>query len=181
MTPQSFQPDVFFSLQNCTFADIFHGVTHVWEVLRRVSEYSQGKLVQGKDCVISPTANIREGVILGDNVHIGHAVELKNCVILNSTHIAHLNYVGDSIIGCDVNLAGGAICANFRFDEQPIGVKATGGHIDTGLDKFSAIIGDGSKIGANAVLNPGTILGKKSLVYPLTSVRGVHPESSIVR
>lgn len=175
-----FLPSNFFDLTDFPFKDIFSGVQNVWEVLPKIQQYTHGKLMQGKDCYIHPNTNIREGVILGDNVHIGFTVELKNCIIMNNTHVAHINYVGDAIIGQNVNVSGGAMFANFRLDNKPVTVKMGDQRIETGMDKFSAAVGDGTWLGVNSVLNPGTILGKNSKTYPLTSVIGYYPSGSVI-
>jgi len=141
----------------------------------------EGSVIFGKNCMIDDGVLIREGCVIGDNVHIGHAVELKHCVIMSDTAIAHLNYIGDSIIGNKVNVGGGAIIANWRFDKKKIIVKGLDEKVNTNLEKFGAAIGDGSNIGVNAVLNPGTILGRNSIAYPLTSVRSYHPDNSIIK
>lgn len=141
-----------------------------------------GPAIIGKNCIINHTAFLREGCIIGDNVHIGHAVELKHSIILNNSIIAHLNYVGDSIIGNNVNISGGAILANFRLDKQNISIKNTdGSKIETGLQKFGAAVGDNTVIGVNSVLNPGTLLGKNTIVYPLKSVSGVNENNAIIK
>lgn len=140
-----------------------------------------GPALIGEKCVIGHAAFLRENCILGSNVHVGHAVEIKNTVVLNNSSISHLNYVGDSIVGNDVNISGGVIVANFRLDKKEISIKHAGKKIDTGLVKCGSIIGDGSNIGVNSVLNPGTILGKKSVVFPLTCVTGVHPDESVIK
>lgn len=198
----SFDPNFFFDLSNFSHKQIFD-VENVWEVISKISEFIKnsgkksviigegttveegalikGPVIIGKNCFIAHGAYIRENVILGDNVRIGHSVELKNTIILNDSNIAHLNYIGDSIIGNDVNLAGGAITANFRLDGANIKVKHDGEEIETGLAKFGAIIGDLSRIGVNSVLNPGTILSKNSKVFPLTSVFGVHLNQETIK
>lgn len=141
-----------------------------------------GPAIIGANCVIDHTAFLREGCIIGDGVHVGHAVEVKHSIILNNTFISHLNYVGDSIIGNNVNISGGAILANFRLDKQNIIVKTkTGQKINTGLQKFGAAIGDNSMIGVNSVINPGTLLGKNTIVFPLKSVSGVYENNAIIK
>lgn len=141
-----------------------------------------GPAIIGKNCVINHAAFLREGVILGDNVHIGHAVELKNSIILNDSIIAHLNYVGDSIIGNNVNISGGAILANFRLDKQNISIRMPDGRkIATGMQKFGAAVGDDTVIGVNSVINPGTFLGKNTVVFPLKSVSGVHEKNAVIK
>lgn len=140
-----------------------------------------GPAIIGKNCVIGHGSLVRENCLLGDFVHIGHAVEVKNSIFLNRAKASHLSYIGDSLIGNDVNISGGAMLANFRFDKKPVTVRVNNERINTNLQKFGAIIGDGSNIGVNAVLNPGTILGKKTIVYPLTSVGGVHKDEEVIK
>lgn len=141
----------------------------------------KGPSIIGENSYIGPAAFIRENCLIANNVQIGHGVEVKNSVILPETHIAHLNYVGDSIIGNKVNIGGGAMLANFRFDGKTIMIRFNEESIDTKLSKFGSIVGDGCKIGVNSVLNPGTILGKNSIVYPLVSAKGVFGEGAIVK
>ncbi|OGH12168.1 MAG: hypothetical protein A2857_03270 [Candidatus Levybacteria bacterium RIFCSPHIGHO2_01_FULL_36_15] len=141
----------------------------------------QGPAVIGKNCFLGHSSFIRENCILGEGVHIGHAVEIKNSIFLNKAVAAHLNYIGDSIIGNNVNISGGAILANFRLDKKSVSIKKGGKKIETCLDKFSSIVGDDVIIGVNSVLNPGTLIGKNSLVYPLTSVSGFYAAYSIIK
>lgn len=140
-----------------------------------------GPAIVGNNCLIGHGSLIRENCILGNNVNIGHAVEIKNSVFLNNAVAAHLNYIGDSIIGNNVNISGGAILANFRLDKKSVLVRIGDKKIETGLQKFGAIIGDDCNIGVNVVLNPGTILGKNTVVYPLISVTGVHKNGEIIK
>lgn len=114
-------------------------------------------------------------------MHIGHATEIKHSIVLSNTALAHLNYVGDSILGSGVNLSGGATLANWRFDKKDITVRGEGFEIPTGMEKLGSIIGDESFIGVNAVINPGTILSKKTLVFPLVSVKGVHLDRETIK
>jgi UDP-N-acetylglucosamine diphosphorylase / glucose-1-phosphate thymidylyltransferase / UDP-N-acetylgalactosamine diphosphorylase / glucosamine-1-phosphate N-acetyltransferase / galactosamine-1-phosphate N-acetyltransferase len=181
MMDARFSPAQLFNLSSFPFKEIFDGVANVWDVLPKINQFTGGKLIQGKDCYIHPNVNIREGVILGDNVHIGFSVELKNCIILSNTHVAHINYIGDAIVGNNCNVSGGAMFANFRLDNKLVTVKAGEERIETGLPKFSAAIGDGTWIGVNSVLNPGTVLGKNCQVYPLTSVVGYYAEAQVVK
>lgn len=141
----------------------------------------KGPAIIGDNCFVEHGSLIRENCIIGNNVHIGHGTEIKNSIIMNNTSIAHLNYVGDSIIGNDVNIAGGAMIANYRLDRRSVLVRIGDKKIDTKLEKFGAIIGDGSSVGVNSVLNPGTILGKNTVVYPLVSVTGVHKNEEIIK
>lgn len=144
--------------------------------------YIEGPAILGRNCEVKHVAYLRENVILGDNCKIGHASEVKNSIFLPGATVAHLNYVGDSLLGRDVNLAAGVIVANFRLDQKPIKVRVGGEHtLETNLTKFGAVVGDGCRVGVNSILNPGTILGKNSSVYPLAGVKGYHPAGSIVR
>lgn len=140
----------------------------------------KGPAIIGPRCTIGHASLLRENCILGEGVHIGHGVEVKHSIFLNRAISAHLNYIGDSIVGSEVNISGGAMIANFRLDKKSVSVSYNGRKIDTGLPKFGAVVGDGSMIGVNAVLNPGTILGKKCVIYPLTSVVGTHANESVI-
>jgi NDP-sugar pyrophosphorylase family protein len=114
----------------------------------------------GKNCEIRAGAYLRGNVFVDDNCVIGHSAEIKNSIILKNTHLAHFNYVGDSLLGQNVNLAGGTILANLRFDKNPIQIQ----EIKTGLKKLGAILGDNTQLGCNTVLNPGTVF-KKDTIY----------------
>jgi len=141
-----------------------------------------GPAIIGKNCVINHAAFLREGCIIGDNAHIGHAVEVKHSIILDNTMLAHLNYIGDSIIGNNVNISGGAILANLRLDKKNISIKTQDSReIDTGLQKFGAVVGDNTIIGVNSVINPGTLLGKNTVVFPLKSVSGIHENNAVIK
>ncbi len=135
----------------------------------------------GKHCVIRAGAYLRENVIAGDGCTLGNSCEFKNCVLFDDCEVPHFSYVGDSILGAGAHLGGGAILSNFRLDRQPVSVQAGDEVIATGLRKFGAIIGDHAEIGCNSVLNPGTLIGRHSLVYPLISFGGVLPADSILK
>ena len=131
-----------------------------------------GPAIIGENCTIRHSAYIRGDVIVGDGCIIGHCSELKSSIILNGTNVPHFNYVGDSIIGNDVNLGAGTICANLRLDEAEIvinGRAPQGEPIPTGRQKLGAIIGDGTRTSCNLVLNPGTLLPKGTAVRPSAS------------
>lgn len=134
-----------------------------------------------KGAKIRFNAYIRENVIVGKNSIVGFGVEVKNSIIMDNSSISHFNHVADSILGNNVNLAAGVQIANLRFDKQNVTVKSGNEKIDTELEKFGAIIGDNCQIGANAVLNPGTVLGKNCVVYPLATANGTYPENSILK
>ena len=130
--------------------------------------YIQGPAWIGANCQIRHGAYLRENVIAGDGCVLGNSSEFKNCVLLAGAHAPHFNYVGDSLVGRDVNLGAGVILSNYRLDGMPIRVRLAGKVYETGLRKFGAIIGDGAAIGCNSVLNPGSLVLKNARVLPGT-------------
>ena len=134
-------------------------------------------------CIVGAGSEIRSGAFLrgstliGQGCVIGNSTEVKNAILFDGVKAPHFNYIGDSILGFGVHLGAGAILSNMRCDGAPIVLRTTP-PISTKRRKLGSVIGDGCEIGCHAVLNPGTILGRGSIVYPLTSVRGVHPEGS---
>ena len=140
----------------------------------------EGPAVIGPNCEIRPGAFIRGSVIVGSGCVIGNSSELKNCILLDNVQIPHYNYVGDSILGHKAHTGAGTICSNLKTDGRPVVVH---GDVDyeTGLRKLGAILGDMADIGCNSVLNPGTVVGRCTSVYPMTRLRGVYPENCIVK
>ena len=136
--------------------------------------------VIGEGTVLRPGAYLRGNVITGRNCVIGNSSELKNCLLLDNVQLPHYNYVGDSILGNGVHLGASAICSNLKSDGTNVRIHA---HIDfeTGLRKVGAFLADGADIGSGCILNPGTVIGKNTSVYPLTSLRGVFPADCIVK
>lgn len=143
--------------------------------------YIRGPTIIGKNCQIRHGAYIRGMVIVGDHAVVGHATELKHSILLNHAKAAHLAFVGDSILGVDVNLGAGVKCANLRLNNQAVDVFFEGEKISTGMRKFGAIIGDGAQIGCNVVINPGTLIGKKACCFPSLNIKGVIPENVVIR
>ena len=143
--------------------------------------YIKGPAWIGANCQIRHGAYIRENVIVGAGSVIGNSTELKNSFLFNGCQVPHFNYVGDSILGAKVHLGAGVIVSNLKLNGDFITLQAGSQVVTTGLRKFGAMIGDGAEVGCNAVLNPGTIIGRKSLVYPGVSWRGVLPANSIAR
>ncbi len=133
--------------------------------------------VIGANSEIRHCAFIRGGVLVGENCVVGNSVEIKNAILFDGVQVPHFNYVGDSILGYKAHLGAGAVTSNVRGDKGP--VKIAG--VDTGRKKVGAFLGDFAEIGCNAVLNPGTVIGRNSQVYPTACVRGVVPESSIYK
>jgi UDP-N-acetylglucosamine diphosphorylase / glucose-1-phosphate thymidylyltransferase / UDP-N-acetylgalactosamine diphosphorylase / glucosamine-1-phosphate N-acetyltransferase / galactosamine-1-phosphate N-acetyltransferase len=129
-------------------------------------------LLIAEDCFVASHAYLRGGVALGRGVRVGPGCEIKRCLVMSGTTLAHLNFVGDSIIGRDVNIEAGAVVANHWNERQDktITVVAKGRHLSTGTDKFGALIGNGCRIGANAVLSPGTLLPAGTVVGRLELV-----------
>ncbi len=134
----------------------------------------------GDGCEIRPGSFIRGNVIIGENCVIGNSTEIKNSILLNSVQAPHYNYIGDSVIGNHAHLGAGAICSNLKADGSNVVVRGDKEYT-TGLRKLGAILGDNADIGSGCVLNPGTIVGKGTRAYPLTALRGVYPEKSIIK
>ncbi len=136
----------------------------------------------GAHTEIRPGAFLRGNVIVGEHGVLGHACEFKNCLLMNRVQVPHFNYVGDSILGNGAHFGAGVICSNVRLDQKNVAVQRPGGTmVDTGLKKFGAIVGDRAEVGCNAVLQPGTLLGPRSLVMPLTAFGGYLLPATIAR
>lgn len=141
----------------------------------------QGPLIICENVIIGPGAFIRNFVVLDKNVLVGNSSEVKTSVIFANSKVPHFNYVGDSIVGSNVNLGAGVKVSNLKNKESKITCKIDGEVLDTGLYKLGSIIGDNVKIGCNAVLNPGTIIGENTIVYPLVNLRGTIGSNKIVK
>lgn len=136
--------------------------------------------VIGHGTEVRPGAYIRGSVIIGDGAVIGNSTEIKNAVIFDGVQLPHYNYVGDSALGYKAHLGAGAVISNFKLDHSNINVRSGGEIFHTGLRKCGAILADGAEVGCNSVVFPGTVIGRGTLVYPLTPVRGIVPEGSIL-
>ena len=141
----------------------------------------KGPAIIGCNCQIRHNAYIREAVIVGDNCVVGNACEVKNALLFNQVQVAHFNYVGDSILGYRSHLGAGVILSNYKVLSGTISVEMNGQPFNTGLRKFGALLGDGAEVGCNAVLNPGSILGRGAVVYPNLSWRGILPANMIAK
>ncbi len=130
---------------------------------------------------IRHSAFIRGNAIVGKNVVIGNSTELKNVIIFNNTQVPHYNYVGDSILGYKSHMGAGSIVSNLKSDKSLVTVRCKGEKIETNLRKFGAIVGDNVEVGCGSVLNPGTVIGRKTNIYPLSSVRGYVGENQIYK
>jgi UDP-N-acetylglucosamine diphosphorylase / glucose-1-phosphate thymidylyltransferase / UDP-N-acetylgalactosamine diphosphorylase / glucosamine-1-phosphate N-acetyltransferase / galactosamine-1-phosphate N-acetyltransferase len=133
----------------------------------------------GPNVEIRPGAFIRGNVIVGEGCVLGNACEFKNSVLMDGVQVPHFNYVGDSILGNRAHLGAGAICSNLRLDQQPVVVRSADANYETGLRKFGAVLGDQAEVGCNAVLNPGTLLGRRALVMPAMAFGGHLPAATI--
>jgi NDP-sugar pyrophosphorylase family protein len=141
----------------------------------------KGPAIIGRNCQIRHNAYIREDVIVGDNCVVGNSCELKNALLFNNSQAPHFNYVGDSILGYKAHLGAGVVLSNYKVVRGNVVVEIDGRQIDTGLRKFGALLGDGTEVGCNSVLNPGSIVGRNSVVYPNVSWRGVLAPGRIVK
>ena len=139
-----------------------------------------GPALIGRNTEIRPSAYLRGNVIIGDGCVVGNSTELKNCILMDGAAVPHYNYVGDSILGAGSHLGAGTVCSNLKSDKANVVVRGEKSY-ETHLRKVGAFLGDGADVGCSSVLNPGTVIGKNTRVYPLTSLRGVYPEESIVK
>ena len=140
----------------------------------------EGPTIIGGGTQIRTGAFIRGSVITGENCVIGNSSELKNCILLNNVQVPHYNYVGDSVLGNYAHMGAGSVCSNLKSDGKPIVIKGDINY-ETGIRKIGAILADGADIGCGCVLNPGTVIGKNTSVYPLNALRGVFPSGCIVK
>ncbi len=197
--------DELFDLKQTEHAEIFSGCKFAWEVLPKIAAYvsarvpsekrvviGEGTVVEegamikgpaiiGKNCQIRHNAYIRENVIIGDGCLVGNSSEIKNSILFNNAVVPHFNYVGDSVLGHKAHLGAGVKISNYKLIPENIMIEVDGVPFDTGLLKFGALLGDGCEIGCNAVLNPGSIIGRNSVIYPNVSWRGILPDWMMVK
>ncbi len=143
--------------------------------------YIGAPCIIGKDTEVRQCAFIRSAALIGEECVIGNSTEVKNAIIFDSVQVPHFNYVGDSILGYKSHLGAGAVTSNVKSDRSLVKVKTADGTIETGLKKLGAMVGDNVEVGCNSVLNPGTVIGRNSNIYPLSSVRGTVSENSIFK
>ena len=139
-----------------------------------------GPCVIGEHTEVRPGAFLRGSILVGDDAVVGNSSELKNCILFDGVQVPHYNYVGDSILGYKAHMGAGAITSNVKGDKKNVVVHGEKDY-ETGRKKFGAMLGDHAEIGCGSVLNPGTIIGRDTQVYPLSSVRGVVPARHIVK
>ncbi len=143
--------------------------------------YINGPAIIGKDAEVRHCAFIRGNAIVGEGAVVGNSTELKNVILFNKVQVPHYNYVGDSILGYKSHMGAGSITSNVKSDKKLVVVKTPWGNIETGMKKFGAMLGDEVEVGCGSVLNPGTVVGSHSNIYPLSSVRGFVPGNSIYK
>lgn len=140
-----------------------------------------GPLIICDNAEVRHCAFIRGSAIVGENTVVGNSTELKNSILFNNVQAPHYNYIGDSILGYKSHTGAGTITSNLKSDKSLVTVSMDGQKVETGVKKFGAMIGDNVEVGCNSVLNPGTVIGRKTSVYPLSMVRGYIPENSIYK
>lgn len=135
----------------------------------------------GAETEIRHCAFIRGSVIVGENCTVGNSVEIKNAILFDGAQVPHFNYIGDSVLGYKAHFGAGAVTSNIKSDKTPVSVKCGDESLQTGQRKVGAFVGDFAEVGCNCVLNPGTVIGKGSRIYPLSCVRGTVAENSIYK
>jgi NDP-sugar pyrophosphorylase family protein len=145
------------------------------------SAYIAGPAIICKDAEVRHCAFIRGKAIVGEGAVVGNSTELKNVILFNKVQVPHYNYVGDSILGFKAHMGAGSITSNVKSDKKLIVIKNGDERIETGIKKIGAFLGDNVEVGCGSVLNPGTIVGRESNIYPLSSVRGVVASNSIYK
>ena len=145
------------------------------------SAYLGGPCIIDKDAEVRQCAFIRGSASVGKGAVVGNSTELKNVVLFNKVQVPHYNYVGDSILGFKAHMGAGSITSNVKSDKTLVIVKDGAEEIETGLKKFGAMLGDNVEVGCNSVLNPGTVIGRNSNIYPVSCVRGCVPAGSIYK
>lgn len=143
--------------------------------------FINGPAIIGKDAEVRHCAFIRGNAIVGEGAVVGNSTELKNVILFNKVQVPHYNYVGDSVLGYKSHMGAGSITSNVKSDKKLVVVKAGDEKIETGMKKFGAMLGDEVEVGCGSVLNPGTVVGNHSNIYPLSSVRGFVPANSIYK
>lgn len=143
--------------------------------------FLNGPVIVGRNAEIRHCAFIRGKAIIGDNAVVGNSTELKNVILFNNVQVPHYNYVGDSVLGYRSHMGAGSITSNVKSDKTVVTVRTGQSRIETGLKKMGAVLGDFVEVGCNSVLNPGTVIGKNTIIYPISSVRGFVPENSIYK
>ncbi len=143
--------------------------------------YINGPVIIGENAEIRHCAFIRGSAIIGEGAVVGNSTELKNVILFNKVQVPHYNYVGDSILGYKSHMGAGSITSNVKSDKKLVEIKNNNEKIETGLKKVGAMVGDNVEVGCGSILNPGSVIGRNTNIYPLSSVRGVIKENSIYK
>ena len=162
------------------FSELKPGVLVGKDIKIADSATIEAPAIIGHGTEIRPGAYIRGSVITGSNCVMGNSSEFKNCILLDNVQVPHYNYVGDSVLGNKAHMGAGAVCSNLKSDGKAVVIRGEE-ELETGLRKVGGILADGADVGCGCVINPGTVIGKNTSVYPLTALRGVYPENSIVK
>ena len=145
------------------------------------NNYIAGPCIIGENTEVRPGAFIRGNTIVGNSCVVGNSTELKNVILFDCVQVPHFNYVGDSVFGYKAHTGAGAITSNVKQDKSNVNVKINELLLESGLKKFGAMLGDNVEVGCNTVMNPGTVVGKNSRIYPLSMLRGFVPQNSIYK
>lgn len=145
------------------------------------NNYIAGPCIIGHKTEVRPGAFVRGNALVGDNCVVGNSTELKNVILFDNVQVPHYNYVGDSILGYKSHMGAGSITSNVKSDKKLVVIKNEGELLETGRKKVGAMLGDNVEVGCNSVLNPGTVIGRNSNVYPVSCVRGVIPSNAIYK
>ncbi len=179
------KPADLFDLTQTEHAAIFAGCEYPWEALRQLAAYLAANLRPALHNRCEGVAYVGERVFIGQGTLVedivGNSCEVKNSLLFNHAVAAHFNYVGDSILGHKAHVGAGTKISNFKLAGGNISVEIEGRRLDTGLRKFGALLGDHTEVGCNAVLNPGSIIGRRSVLYPNVNWRGILPADMIVK
>src|SRR5580698_9143492 len=176
-----FKPSDLFDLSQTEHAALFEGCEHAWDALKKLKAYIDARTKSVKYENKNPRITIGEHVIIGDGSVIGNSCEFKHSLLFNHGTVPHFSYVGDSIFGYKAHLGAGVKISNVKLMPGNVMLDINGAPHDTGLRKFGALLGDHTDIGCNSVLNPGSIIGRGSVIYPNTSWRGILPANMIVK
>lgn len=177
--------DFILKLQKTLNKDDFNVINDNVYIHKSVKVYETasitGPCIIDEGTEVRPSAFIRGNAIVGKNCVVGNSTELKNVIIFDNVQVPHYNYVGDSVLGYKSHMGAGSITSNVKSDKTLIKIKDGEKVLETGLKKMGAVLGDNVEVGCNSVLNPGTVIGRQSNIYPLSSVRGVVPANSIFK
>ena len=164
------------------YDEVSEGVWIARDAVIFPNNYIAAPCVIGHRTEVRPGAFLRGSTLVGDDCVVGNSTELKNVILFDNVQVPHYNYVGDSVLGFGAHMGAGSITSNVKADKLPVIIKdAAGSTLETGRKKVGAVLGDWAEIGCGAVLNPGTVIGRRTNVYPLSSVRGEVPAGSIYK